>query len=464
MESFNNKKKIYAFILCNILAGLLCFAQIKANTLMIYVCLLAFLLGISFLATKSFSFPILLFFLPWSKILRPSPYSFSFYTVALLLVCIISLWRYDYRLKRYAVAVTSILAVLTLFSKWLHGSFLSLDYVMFLTMLLLFPCVKEEHKEKTYDFFVLVIFLATGVALASLCAKQFAGYGNIQKYIRVDSFLTITRRCGFYEDPNFYNAQVTAAMAGCMLLVLQIKNRYKMGLLFVLMIVLLYCGLLSGSKSFALVFLSMLILWMYMLLRMRGRTGLKSVLIIGIIAATFYVLTSSLFSELINVILTRISFANNFSDFTTGRTYLWSMYLDAITLDWKMFLFGVGFTNVYVNGYASHSTMIQTWFQLGIFGGILLVIWCAYFMFGARRNLVSGKIIKTLLLVIGVFIPWIAIDMLYADEFFLFQLYVFVGLLDGGMMSEEGNGQQKETIHDGTKQQTVCQEVLYSKK
>jgi len=449
MVSSTNRNIVYAYILCIALAGLLCFAQIKANLMLIYLCLLAFLIIIAYSATKDFALPVLLFYLPWSKILRASPTMNSFFTVGLLLVCVINLIVRKFWIKRYPITVGIVLALLTLLSKLLDGNQLSLDYIMFLVMLVLFPMVKEEQKTKTYDFFVLVLFLSTGVIMAALCAQQFAGYSNVERYIRVDSYLTITRRCGFYGDPNFYSAQITAAMAGCMILILQIKNGWKVTLLSGLLILLLYCGLLSASKSFIVVFLSMLLLWLYMLGKMRGRGGLKTILIIGVLAFSLYISTSVLFRELIDVVLTRLSSSNNLSGFTTGRTTLWNMYLESITGDWKTFLFGVGYTNVMVNGYASHSTILQAWFQLGIIGSMVLAIWCVCFLSDGARRLAAGQRIYGLLLIIGVFLPWLAIDMLFFDEFFLFQIYVFIGLGDGHMTQVKESTRKRHILRWG---------------
>ena len=59
-----------------------------------------------------------------------------------------------------------------------------------------------------------------------------------------------------------------------------------------------------------------------------------------------------------------------------------------------------------------------------------LVYWITSFFRGAaykgyRRN---TRVLETLILLIGVFMPWLAIDALFFDEFFLLQWYVFSAL------------------------------------
>lgn len=431
MASHSNRNIFYSLIISCAIAGLLCFAQVKGNPLLIYICLGIYLVSIAYFTSQNFALPVLLFYLPWSKILRVSPTSYSFFTIALLLVCAINLLIRHFQLKRYCVTIGIILVCLTLLAKLLQGNELSLSYIMFMAMIVLFPMIKEERKANSYDFFTLVLFLSFGVILASLCAEQLAEYNNISKFIRVDSYLTITRRCGFYGDPNFYNAQVTAAMAGCMVLILQVKEKRKVALLGVLTIILLYCGLLSGSKSFLLVFLCMLLLWLYQLGKMRGRNGLKIILIITLLVFSVYISTSALFGGLIQVILTRLSFTKNISDFTTGRTELWMMYLERITTDLKTFLLGEGCTSVKVNGLASHNTILQAWYQMGIIGVIPFAFWYGSFMADGAKKLLPGERINAWMLFVGVFLPWLAIDMLFFDEFFLFSLYVLVGLAEG---------------------------------
>ena len=129
--------------------------------------------------------------------------------------------------------------------------------------------------------------------------------------------------------------------------------------------------------------------------------------------------------------MTRLSFTKNISDFTTGRTELWMMYLESITSDWKTVLLGVGCTSVKVNGLASHNTVLQIWYQMGILGAIPFMYWYSSFMADGAKKLLPGEKVNAWILFVGVFLPWLAIDMLFFDEFFLFSLYVFIGLAEG---------------------------------
>lgn len=421
-------RKYYAVSIA--LALLLCGAQITGSTILILASLAAFMLLMGWTCSQNFTLPILLFFLPWSQLLKTGSDAFSFYTFGLILVCAISVFKNWSCFKRYHIVIGLGLLFLTLLSKLLDGSSLSFDYIAFIMLILLFPVVKEEWTAGKYDFFQTVVFFSTGIIIAALCAQQFASYPNIAKYIDVQSYLTITRMSGFYGDSNFYTAQITAALGGCLTLILKERKKGRTIFLAACLLLLLYCGLLSASKSFAIVAILLLCLWIIEVLKMRGRTGLKISMLIGCGLAVIFIVSSTLISGLIEVFVTRFSYSSNMSDFTTGRTDLWKMYLEGLLDDVKLFMLGKGFTNLNMNGRASHNTLIQIVYQLGILGVPLLAIWIVCFFRDRPIPSSSGKrqAIYSLILLIGAFLPWFAIDALFFDEFFLLQWYVFIGL------------------------------------
>lgn len=419
-------KKLY-LTLSIVLVLLLCAAQVFGSTMLVLPCLACFLVLVGWCCTDNFTLPILLFFLPWSPILRTTPTGYSFFTFGLVLVCAISVIKKRFQIKRYPIVAGVTLLIITLISKLLDGYSISFDYVAFIMLIVLFPVVKREWTIKKYDFFQVVVFFALGVIVAALCALNLVIFPNISKFIRVDSYLTITRRSGFYGDANFYTAQVTAALGGCLALLLCEKKRGHLIFLGITLTLLLYCGFLSASKSFVLVTACLMILWIFAVLRMRGRVGLKIVLLIGIVAVAVIITTSVMFTELIEIVTTRFSYSKDLDSFTTGRTGLWKSYFVEIFKDVKLFFLGKGFTNVYVNHKASHNTLLQSFYQLGFIGVPFLGYWVvSFFWGGSRKGHRKNKALMELLIVgVGVFLPWMAIDALFFDEFFLLQWYMF---------------------------------------
>lgn len=148
-------------------------------------------------------------------------------------------------------------------------------------------------------------YILCGVGHVAVLLYGYRPY--IAQYIKVDSYLSITRRCGFYGDPNFYTAHITAAIAGCLVLVADGQRRARTAVLLVLAAVLVYCGFLSGSKSFFLIWVFLMILWVIEICQTKGKLTRKAALILGLLVFLVYVASSSLFRDKINVILTRFS-------------------------------------------------------------------------------------------------------------------------------------------------------------
>ena len=435
------------FISSVIVALAVCAAQITGSTALIVGCLAAFTALACLACCQNHAMPVLLFFLPWSQLLRTNPTSFSFYTISMVLVCAICVvkdWRH---FKRYHLVAGILLTFLTLLSKLIDGSFLSMNYIGFLMMFFMFPVVVYEWQKERYDFEDVVRYLSWGVIAASLCAQWFASYPNIARYIRVDAYLTIVRRCGFYGDPNFYTAQVTAALGGCLLLIMREGKRKGRGILLAQILLLVYCGLLSGSKSFILTAGAMLLVWLDEILMMRGRSRMKIFLLVCGVLAAIYISRSTLFGNLINVMITRFSFSKNLDSFTTGRMELWASYLDTLLTDVKVLLLGKGFTNVKLQGRASHNTVIQMIYQFGLIGIPVVIGWMVCFF---KENVYAIRYAdflkrRTIIMLLGLFLPWMAIDVLFFDEFFLWQWY-FILCLNMEIDAEEAKQIEAEKL------------------
>jgi len=431
---------------CISISLLLVMMQIRGSSILILACMAAFLALLGWSCVRNYTLPVLLYFLPWSLLMRTSPKSFSFFTLGLVLVCGISVVKKRFRFKRYHIISGILLVLLTLFSKLLHGSFISFDYIAFIMLIVLLPVIKEEYQAEQYDFFHSLLYFSLGIILAALLAQRYIHYGNIARYISMHSYSSIIRMFGFNSDPNFYTAQVTAALGGCFYAILEEKSKRRTTVLGILLVVLMYCGVFSGSKSFVLVSAVMVFLWTVEMMRMRGKTGRKVVLILAAILVALYIASSALFGGWIQIILTRFSFTRDLSSLTTGRTELWKMYIEAILKDWKILFFGQGFTNVKIRDRSSHNTLLQFVYQLGILGTPILLAWIACFFRGATKN--QGKKrkwnLKTWILLTGVFVPWLAIDAMFFDEFFLLQWYVFSALqskTDSGACLEPGRAE-----------------------
>ena len=105
-------------------------------------------------------------------------------------------------------------------------------------------------------------------------------------------------------------------------------------------------------------------------------------------------------------------------------------YVTAILKDAKLFFLGKGFSNVKLNDRGSHSTPIQSIYQFGVVGLPILLFWIVCFFRDTSRVGITGKrfTLNLLMVIVGVLLPWIAIDILFFDDFFLLQWYLFIAM------------------------------------
>ena len=317
---------------------------------------------------------------------------------------------------------------LTLVTKAIQHNPIGNDYLCFLIMLLLFPCVMRRC-EGDVSFYRITIFFACGIITAALTAQQIATFPNISQFIKVDSYLTVTRLSGFYGDPNFYSAHIAACLAGTQLLLCHEKSRRRQIVLAILALVLLYCGLLSASKSFVIVTACLFLLWVPILLE-KGTSSSRFRLFVGLLCAGIIIASSSAFHALLQIVDDRFAQASNMSELTTGRTDLWRNYIHEFLNNPITLLSGEGYTSINLNNKASHNTLIQVVYQFGLIGMPLLISWVVISLRNLFTQLNAGHVKwkHALLMCVGVALPWMGIDILQFDEFFLLPVYAVIGI------------------------------------
>ena len=410
---------------CLLIALLLCIVQISGSKMLIAACLVAFLAFHFWSCFQNDAMCVLLFFLPWSPLLRMDRSSISLFTIALLVTCLYYWQRDGFRLSLYQILVTAFLAVTTLIAKAIQSNPIQNHYLFFFMMLLLFPCVAKGLCGAA-NFSRLTLFFSCGIIVAALSARQIAAYPNISQYIKVDSYLKITRLSGYYRDPNFYSAHITACLAGVQLLMSRERQRSRQIVWIGVMMVLVYCGLLSASKSFVIVLACLFLVWVPILLtRDNVKRGIS--ILAGVACAAAVILLSAAVQDLLHMVMSRFSNASNVSDLTTHRSEIWRMYLHDLSYDPVLMLLGSGFTSVTLRMKASHNTIIQGVFQFGLIG---LPVLCAWLVMTLKRASGRNGCRKNafLLMCVGVVLPWMALDILQYDEFFLLPVYVLLGV------------------------------------
>ena len=424
--------KSYKFVIwiCLLLAFGVALCQTLSSSVGLLIFLALFGIFLAYAAFSDMVFPVLLFFLPWSTLLKLRPGAISMYTIALLAVLVILFFRNIKKFPVVHIFPAALLFALTIVIKTVTDDPIDNGYILFFCCMLLFPLIASE-KEKAYDFYTMIVFFSIGIISAALSSQQLVVFPTISRYIIVHSYQSITRLCGYYGDPNFYSAHVTAAIAGVLVLTLnEIKLSRKI-FLYIILAVLLYCGFLSVSKSFFLIFVCLVLFWILEVLFRKGKVSSKLMMIMALAVGGAFILSSILFTDLVDMMLERFIGSNkSISELTTGRSELWLNYFRAFEDNPLILFFGKGFTDELVNYRASHNIVIQSIYQFGIPGSLLLLVW----FFAYARNVLGhvqikiGHIVQTLIMAAGAFGPWLAIDTLKFDEFFIMPFIVFIGI------------------------------------
>lgn len=417
--------KALCLCLCFIEAAWLLTAQVMGSTPLLIPCLVCFLVLAVWAAIQNMAMPVILFFLPFAPLLKMRPGSISFFTIALLLVYAVYTVTGSRRVWVFHLVPALALISMTMVVKTLYGYDIDNAYLLFAVTLLLIPFLTREMDEG-YDFYWLTVCFVLGIALAAITARYLVVFPTITRYIVVNTSLGMVRWSGYYGDPNFYSTHITAAFSGALVLILHNDRKPKLFVLIGMAVMLLYCGLMSVSKSFLLVSACVLLLWLADLLLRKGKVTVKLALVFTLIIVGAFLLSSTVFTDMLGTLLGRFGRDNNLSDFTTGRTELWMNYISTIIEDPLLLLFGSGYTDITDGGVASHNTLIQSVFQFGLVGCGLMLWWLVCFV----RTLLDGarlrwdQVPQVFIVLCGTMGPWLALDYVFFDEFFLLPIYV----------------------------------------
>lgn len=419
-----NKNHLLVLV-CMIISATLCIGHITGSRILVILAMALFLGAIILTSRTGKVLYLLCFFIPWATLIKFEPRTMSIYTVGLIGACLLTWIRYRMMVQRYmlpAAALIMLMIVVRLF----YGFGMDNSFIMFCIMLLLFPIMGEDLHQ-TYDFYHLNFFFSIGIISAALSAYFLVQYPTIARFIDIFSVQDITRYSGYYGDPNFYSAHIAAALGGYLILFSHARKRMLESI--VMSVVLLYCGLLSVSKSFVIVTALMLLLWILLILRIRKHISYKIIIIVTICAIALGIITSDTFSGLLNIVAIRFGSASNLSDLTTSRSTIWVMYFQYLEDNPAVLLLGKGYANVLIEGHSTHNTILQGVYQFGIVGFVIFVFWLRDLFKISLKNLKLERkqYLACLVLAVGVIFPWMSIDLLFFDEFFLMMFYISLG-------------------------------------
>jgi hypothetical protein len=435
MINLNGKKIIGIMTLALLNITLLSFGHAFRIDMVIYVALLTFFLLVLFSPSELF-LPIMLFYLPWSTIMKISPGSFSFYTIIAPLYLIVLLLGLK-RKQVITLSTTNILIVVMIFvftlSVKLFSSYsIEPSYLMFMMMLIFIPTYIVNFKNQIV-FENCISFLVVGTITASMSSEILMKYSHMVHYINVYelSQVGLVRLSGFYGDPNFYATHILAAIGGLLIIAIW-KGKAGLFLCLFGVVVLTFFGMKSVSKMFLIILILIITIWIIAVLLLRGKIGKKISIIISLIIGIIYVLSSTFFTEEINYYMVRFSMIQDTESLTTGRSDTNLNYVLYFLENPNSLFFGVGYTNILPSfDIGSHNSILQTIYQFGLIGTVFILLWLLklrnVFYIKIKESIGISKKLLLLVFAIVCFLPWLALDILFFDEFFYISILFFVG-------------------------------------
>lgn len=391
--------------------------------------------GVVIFSHKGYFLPLMLFYLPWTPIVRTNPTTNTFvaFIVPVVFLIILMPWLkkgQGYKKEYFALAI--LITAYTLVVKLLNELPLDFKYLMFILMLFLIPIYLTEYK-KDIRFEVCVYFLTAGIISACIASEVLMTNSNMFQYINIyKETAGLTRLSGFYRDANYFSAQILVAIAGLLLVLSKMTRKVLITLQIISIIVLVFYGMQSVSKMFLFCTGFLTVIWIFNLLIEKRRVSYKFGVISVVTIFVAIVISENLFFEQINYYMFRFKLVSDPQSLTTGRSALWSIYLNYLFSNVDKLLFGIGVSQDQIRALYhtnnAHMTIIEITYQLGIIGGLFLVLWWkgVYQDFISRSKMDFVKWIYFLIMAVSVILPWFALDMLYYREFFYFILLLFL--------------------------------------
>ncbi|MFE4238721.1 hypothetical protein [Peribacillus butanolivorans] len=421
------KRKYVILILTLISVFILSIGQAFNNQILLWGTMLLFF-GITVFSHKKYFLPIMLFYLPWSPVLKTSPDTFTFFTLVVpcvFLLIIMSGIKIKEKYRKEYIFLPIFFTAYTLLVKLLNGFNIDMSYLFFIMMLFFIPIYARRYWEEI-DFETCVLFLTTGVISACIAAKILMNFPHMLVYIDVYEWenVGLTRLSGFYGDANFYSVHILVAIASLLITLSKTSKKTLIVLQIGVIMALLYYGMLSVSKMFLICVASIAVLWFFSLVIEKRTLLYKLGLALTILLGTVIAVASNLFTKQLDQYLIRFGMVTDTQSLTTGRSELYEMYINYLLSSIAKLFFGEGLSSELVNALASHNTIIQIIYQVGVCGLIFLIVWwwIVYSTLPNKVKLGTFEKYYFLIIIIAYFLPWLSLDMLYFDEFFYITL------------------------------------------
>lgn len=316
---------------------------------------------------------ILCFVLSFSPIFKLQIGGFTFFNIVLMIAVLLGL------IKKRFILPYKLGALILVFGLYEFVMSFSINVIECITVIVVFLLMALLYNPQQYQYNLRKIntFTIWGIIITSFLALfddviPRIGYLTAQTTIRLSAGEYYYRFSGLMENPNYYTIMLSIVLA--ILCILMIQGKAKI-LDYIFFVVLSIFGFMSVSQSFIVTFIVMVVLLMIFY----AKTNPKNLLgIIAILLIMGYVIYMSLDNSTIETILFRTEnvdlYSSDVSEITSGRTELWLYYLNYLSSNLGVLIFGRGIGASNLSLGASHSYYIDMLYYLGIIGTIIYLL------------------------------------------------------------------------------------------
>lgn len=191
-----------------------------------------------------------------------------------------------------------------------------------------------------------------------------------------------TRFTGLDLDPNYFSLQVLIAMA-CLLVLFNLNGKKEKKSI-VLLVILAFFGILTYSKMFIITLIVFIMMTFVVFIRNNVKTAIKfSSFIVIICGGALYFFYEKLFE----IYWIRFFGSGISTDaITTGRVSSWSLFVNEILQNTKVFVLGAGFGTSFAKVKMAHTMYLSTPYYIGLIGIVLSVLYISSLYKVLREN------------------------------------------------------------------------------
>lgn len=191
-----------------------------------------------------------------------------------------------------------------------------------------------------------------------------------------------TRFTGLDLDPNYFSLQVLIAMA-CLLVLFNLDGKKEKKSI-VLLVILAFFGILTYSKMFIITLIVFIMMTFVVFIRNNVKTAIKfSSFIVIICGGALYFFYEKLFE----IYWIRFFGSGISTDaITTGRVSSWSLFVNEILQNTKVFVLGAGFGTSFAKVKMAHTMYLSTPYYIGLIGIVLSVLYISSLYKVLREN------------------------------------------------------------------------------